>query len=408
MAATMTKDTTNHVWNFVDTIDDSSYNVVFDTQDKFLDAKIKAQLSITSGAITPSFDSANSGLLTYFTDDGTAASNSIRIIPQATNTKGFIEAHDSSSPVNGTTAYYNIITATPVFDGGGITISVDQVATNTGTNLVATAPDTYSNGVTIQPQYLANRAAVQYNGAVDGWVSVANDTNALNATNNTTYSNGTKFYLTQVTVPKNKKFTLITSVDTDWDTISDITLTNNKCRKVFATNAGAIYARQTTSGFGIVYVRSYGESTDIKVVESGTLITTSVTQNDTTVTTTGTDGLPTAVSRGTASWGTGWITNNSIAAATFAAAATADTTYIDISNTTEAPVLSSGDYLYINKGYVDNLKISLAKLVPDTITGKTMAPANYILTGYAAFDGSGTAINGTMSIYGGAYTVNVS
>jgi hypothetical protein len=40
-------------------------------------------------------------------------------------------------------------------------------------------------------------------------------------------------------------------------------------------------------------------------------------------------------------------------------------TYTDISTTTNAPVLVSGDFLYINAGYFTNQKISLAKLVPD-------------------------------------------
>ena len=113
----------------------------------------------------------------------------------------------------------------------------------------------------------------------------------------------------------------------------------------------------------------------------------------------------TTATRADASWGTGWISSGSINAATFASIATSGTTYVDISDTTSAPILNSGDFLYINRGYVDNLKISLAKLVPDGITGKIMAPADYILTGYAAFDGNGAAINGTMQIYDGTYTV---
>lgn len=116
-----------------------------------------------------------------------------------------------------------------------------------------------------------------------------------------------------------------------------------------------------------------------------------------------------AATRAVADWTAGWLAAGSIGAATFAAAKDtnkAETDYVDISDTPSAPVLSSGGYLYINRGYVDDLKISLAKLVPDTITGKTMAPANYILTGYAAFNGAGQAINGTMAIYDGTYTVS--
>jgi len=44
--ASISKDETNHVWLFTDTITNNSYNVVFDTLNKFVDAKIKAQLTI--------------------------------------------------------------------------------------------------------------------------------------------------------------------------------------------------------------------------------------------------------------------------------------------------------------------------------------------------------------------------
>lgn len=90
-----------------------------------------------------------------------------------------------------------------------------------------------------------------------------------------------------------------------------------------------------------------------------------------------------------------------IASTTFANAATSGITYSDISNT--APVLISGDFLYINEGYTPNVKISLAQLVPDA-TG-TNASAAYILSGYTAFDNDGTLIIGTMQTYDGSYTI---
>ena len=95
------------------------------------------------------------------------------------------------------------------------------------------------------------------------------------------------------------------------------------------------------------------------------------------------------------------VTYIPITAATFANSATSGTTYTDISST--APVLISGDYLYINPGYVPASKISLAKLVPDA--EGTNAPANYILSGYTAFDNNGALITGTMATYAGAYTI---
>ena len=112
------------------------------------------------------------------------------------------------------------------------------------------------------------------------------------------------------------------------------------------------------------------------------------------------------VTRGEASWTSGWLDADTIIAATFANTASSGKTYVDISNTNEAPVLISGDYLYINAGYTDNLKISLAKLVPDIVSPTQVAPAQYILSGYAAFDSDGGMIAGTMATYDGSYTIS--
>lgn len=95
------------------------------------------------------------------------------------------------------------------------------------------------------------------------------------------------------------------------------------------------------------------------------------------------------------------VTYVPITQATFANTATSGTTYTDISSS--APVLISGDYLYINAGYTPASKISLAKLVPDA-SGDN-APANYILSGYTAFDNNGVLIVGTMETYDGTYTI---
>lgn len=120
--------------------------------------------------------------------------------------------------------------------------------------------------------------------------------------------------------------------------------------------------------------------------------TTSISQGTSLIT----DG---ALTRGTASWNTGWITQGSIPAATFANTATGSAdNYLDISNTTGAPVLISGDYLYINKGYTDNLKISLAKLVPDfnTTDYPKIAAAAHMRQGYVAYNQDGEIITGTI------------
>jgi hypothetical protein len=59
-------------------------------------------------------------------------------------------------------------------------------------------------------------------------------------------------------------------------------------------------------------------------------------------------------------------------------------------------MLSSSGYLYINKGYTDNLKISLAKLIPDWPDGTNVAAAGHILSGYKAYDQDGTVLTGSI------------
>lgn len=84
---------------------------------------------------------------------------------------------------------------------------------------------------------------------------------------------------------------------------------------------------------------------------------------------------------------------------TFSSEAMPGVEYTDISD--QAPVLHSGDYLYINEGYTGNQKISLAKLIPDV----SDIGAGYILLGHSAYDNEGTLVTGTIPTYDGSYTV---
>ena len=95
------------------------------------------------------------------------------------------------------------------------------------------------------------------------------------------------------------------------------------------------------------------------------------------------------------------ITYIPITQTTFANAGSAGVSYTDISST--GPILISGDYLYINEGYTPNVKISLARLVPDA--SGTNASAEYILSGYTAYNNDGGLIVGTMQTYDGEYEV---
>ena len=119
----------------------------------------------------------------------------------------------------------------------------------------------------------------------------------------------------------------------------------------------------------------------------GSLPDTSVVEGTTTVS-------GSTATRGEAEWDAGYITAGSIGAATFANVASQGVEYVDISGTTDAPVLISESYLFINKGYTDNLKISLAKLVPDGASADLAS--GVILSGYSAYDNDGKLIAGTI------------
>lgn len=157
---------------------------------------------------------------------------------------------------------------------------------------------------------------------------------------------------------------------------NDISLTPQ-----YSNAAGYVAAHTDQNNGGVAYYK---------------IKTTSVTEGTTTVS-------GSTATRGTASWGTGWIAADSIGAAAFKNSATSGTTYVDISNTTDAPVLVSGDYLYIDAGYVDNLKISLAQLVPDG--SDVSGHSEYLLSGHSAYDNNGVLVAGSIQTYDGSYTV---
>ena len=143
----------------------------------------------------------------------------------------------------------------------------------------------------------------------------------------------------------------------------------------YSNSAGYVTAHTNTNNGGIGY---------------WTIKTSSTTSTTTTISTSN------VVTRGIYTQNVGWIpTALTMPVATFANTATSGQTYVDISNTTEAPILISEDYLYINKGYTDNLKISLAKLIPDA-EGTTAIGAEHILQGYAAYNYAGTLLSGTI------------
>lgn len=206
---------------------------------------------------------------------------------------------------------------------------------------------------------------------------------------------------------------MIASGTTDTSTASVITPTVNNSGTTVYIKDGSVTTSYSQDGMGTYFDAGTSSDKNVTITPKYTtsagyintvstaannggvgywkIKTTSVTQGTTTVS-------DTTATRGSATWGTGWISSGSITPATFANSATSGVTYVDISATTAAPVLVSGGYLYINKGYTDNLRISLAKLVPD---GATVGLASsHILSGYSAYNNEGVLVAGNIASKG--------
>lgn len=82
-----------------------------------------------------------------------------------------------------------------------------------------------------------------------------------------------------------------------------------------------------------------------------------------------------------------------LAPAHLANSPTSGVTYVDISDTNSAPVLVSDSGLYINKGYIDNLYISLSKLTPDGASAASSIKSG-MLTSVSAYDNDGKLVTG--------------
>ena len=94
-------------------------------------------------------------------------------------------------------------TATPKFDGGGVTGTPSGAYTN------ATTSTTNTSGVKVVASAKYNRSAVLYNGAVNGWVNKAdNAATGVNALTNQTLGTPETKYITGVNIGASKNFNI--------------------------------------------------------------------------------------------------------------------------------------------------------------------------------------------------------
>lgn len=100
----------------------------------------------------------------------------------------------------------------------------------------------------------------------------------------------------------------------------------------------------------------------------------------------------------------GWLDSNvtvvTLGTGSLANTPTTNQTYTEVNS---PAVLTSDGYLYINKGYFGNTKISLGTLIPNSDV--TDVVSGVLRTGYEAFDTAGQRILGGLSTYDGTYSV---
>ena len=92
--------------------------------------------------------------------------------------------------------------ATPSFKGGSLN---NKDATAAFTNM--TTSTTNTSGVVIATSGQAGRAAIQYNGAINGWVNASNNGTAMSALSTDSWA-GETYYATGVTLTNNKTFNI--------------------------------------------------------------------------------------------------------------------------------------------------------------------------------------------------------
>lgn len=346
-------------------------------------SKAAATPSITAGAtvsgktqLTFSLDTNTNNISTYYVTlkaiaGATTFANSN--MTYSVGTKGYLNAGNqislSSLATTASNKQYYLPVPSAVIAAGGSTANVtinDTDSSAQGINIQGVITHTADTSEPSSGYYFA----VDYSGSGYSSVSTAGwvPTGALSASG-TSFTSGTKYFKVGAATPSasyantyiNTYFTSGTSSD------YDMSITPKYAVGV----AGYIPATTGVSG-----------TTDYWKIKDTSVSTGTTTVNGETAT------------RGSVAWGTGWITSGSIGAATFSNSATSGVVYTDISDTTAAPILISNSYLYINEGYTDNLRISLAKLVPNGASAQLAA--GHILSGYSAYNNDGTLIAGSI------------
>lgn len=435
------------------------------TQNTFVDKNIVFETTTPEGALgagTASVEaSSDVNILGTASSTQPATGHYVKVEGEANvavATSGWLDA-GTDVDVSVADVYYPVAEATFTVDGPAVksvaqgyvganetvgtvangAMSVTGGALSAGAGATALASDGLSNGSTVDATKkialsetnangyyelessgsgTVNSAAVYSQQTTAGYMTAdANPVEKIAADSETSNTATKKYYVKQSTL-STSSVTPATTAQTV--TISDGYYHENRTVTVAAMDAGSASSSTDDVGLSTYFNAGTSASHDVSITPQYSIDTAGyfdATANpvdgtpayysikEQTIAETATTVSGTSATRGTRTESIGWNdTAETLDVATFANSATSGSSYVDISGTTDAPVLVSGDYLYINKGWTDDVKISLAKLVPDGSDVK--GHGEYILSGHSAYDDDGTLVAGSIPTYAGAYTVS--
>lgn len=411
--------------------------ITLNQTNKFVDQATDIVITTDAGALGAGTGSAEassdiSGLLGTASSTQPVSGHYILVEADANvavATAGWLDEGDDVD-VSIADVYYPITEATQTITGGGLSEGAKSVAINSDGAYDGSSYDTSDKvkfeageaaGVyKIHPSGSAtvNRAAVTKQVTQDGYMAADQTAQtAISADSATVSIPETAYYIKKSTLSTN---TVTPSTVAQTVTVGEGYAPSDRTITVEAMAAGAASSSLNKTGTGTYLEAGTSSNYDIvltpqhSVDTAGYLAATSnpvdgapeyykVKAQTVTETTTTVSGS--TATRGTRTESAGWKdTAETLDTAAFANTAASGVTYVDISDTTAAPSLASGDYLYIGAGWTDAVKISLAKLVPDG--SNIHGHADAILQGYTAYDNDGALVTGTIQTWDGDYTIS--
>lgn len=115
-------------------------------------------------------------------------------------------------------------------------------------------------------------------------------------------------------------------------------------------------------------------------------------------------------------WRAGYVsTSGNVDPVTFSNSASSGVTYIDLTDARVGsatgafylPEATTAGYIYINRGYIDNVMIDIGRFIPDFADADHAAGEDQMLQGFHAYDGEGNVLTGSIQSLG-AQTYSVS